>query len=225
MNKYFLNILIILILLGQFTGYANASTENEKLYVIQFVAGYNYSSFYIENSEWRGNYSFGAKLNFPIFSNININPTILFSRYTSLLRNIEGTYFDTDYLYRRYYDQHFEATFTELILFINYETFQFKSFSIETGIGMGYSFAMEDYSKVTNSIVTDQIIRYNPHYQPLVYSPKEDFSEKSSGITYNANLIINYSRVSISFVYIFKNEKIRNIDSLHVFNFLLGIKL
>jgi hypothetical protein len=224
MLQYKLTIAISFLLFSQLTATVDSSVANGRVHLFQVVGGYNYSSFTYDNSEWGGNYSIGAIINLPISETIIINPTILFSRSTTIVRNLKGSYFESDYLYLLYYDQEFDATFTDLILFFNYKLNQIKSFTFETGFGLGYSFANEDFSKITNRNETDQIIQYAPNYSTPIYSPKEDFSEKSSGITYNADLIIRYARFSISIIYIFKRGEIRYIDNLHMVSFLLGIK-
>jgi hypothetical protein len=224
MLKYKLLAIIIFFISLQLNA-SNDSTEvKERFYFFQLAGGYNYSSFIKDNSEWGGNFSFGTITNIPVYKNFIINPTILFSRLTNTLRNLEDEYFESDYVYRRYYDFKFDAAFIDLILFANYKAYQIKNISFDAGLGIGYTLARENFSKSFNYKRTDQIIRYDPHYVPPEGSINESFEETSSVMTYNADLIIRYSRFSISLIYIIKDGEIMHIDNLHILSILFGIK-
>lgn len=225
MLKYKLSVIIIFLLSCQLNAGVDSSIVKQRFYLFQLVGGYNYSSFMTENNEWGGNYSYGVIFNLPISERFIINPSVLFSRSTNTLRKLKDVYFESDYIYRSYYDLKFDATFTDLILFLNYQAYRFKDLIFETGLGIGYSSGKEYYSKSFNFNKTDQVLGYNPSYTPGLVSEIESFQEDGSGRSYYADLVVNYSRFTLCFIYTYKIMRVFEIRNLHTISFLFGINL
>jgi len=223
MLNYKLLTIIFIILSAQLSASTDSSNTESSFYFLGVVGGNNFSSFLYKDNEWDNNYSWGVKINFMIYDVVTLTPFMLFSRSTNIIRNLEDQYFNSDYLYLRYYDYKFDATFVDLVLLLNFKIYQVNDFVFESGFGIGYSNGDKYLSKSYNYDITDQVIRYDPNYTPGLVSKIESFQENGSGKSYYANLTVNYSRFAFSFMYTYKNMRVFEIRNLHTISFLFGI--
>jgi hypothetical protein len=217
---YIISITIILLLKNEI--YGTDISESKQNFSLQILGGINLASFINQDSDWKSNYKFGLQGKYYINKRLTVNSILSFSRSSTFVKNLKGKLLDYEYIYRLYYDQNFEVSFTDILLYLNYEIYHINDFSTECGLGFGYSFATEDFSKTTNVRYTDEVLEYTPGFFPVLPGETEGFSERNSGIIYNANLSFQYKKVGISFIYTIHKTKIKSIDHLNSVSVLFG---
>ena len=201
--------------------------EFEKTLIVS--GGVSVSSFVNTKNNPGFGFSLGMKYSFYKWRSFALVGAMYYSKIQNKVLKLGGEFYsDEGTILRINQELDFSASFIRIPFLIDYNLYSRNNLSLSISAGPGFSIALTDFSKVVKSEITDEIIGYfDPNNRPI--SPGGDldrsFSRENSGYDFNiiGNLVIDNYYAGL--MYSIKFTKIKNINYLNSFTFLLGITL